>query len=495
MSANLLIADRWEYLAEGNAHVVFTLKNDVDCESSSSDCQNTSQSAIESSITIIQKNSSSSSTLNSSQPSVVMRICKTSSGDEHDLRKERDRSIFVERILKPCIGETYLNLPLDPSPLKVTKEFLSELNSRWRKSGKVPSSRLVQWNADSWSKSAILYRNIRTGHKYTIEIKPKCGFLPTTPLIHPNHRSKYTKHRFGLMQELMSNGHITKGWQTTSDRDNFRPSKYSPLDFFSGEPHRVRSSLEALVNNPQNNIRIWYDGSVILDNEKNCFTEFDRSRNTTGAIESDIVLESATEIFSNREHILSSLLYLQKADIIDVDGASLIYDRLVQICGSNYEAEATLTLASCNSTSFNFEDLIPLPKPKCSALNCLLKEFLSMASGWYQRSAEQVNETRDRCLNLISLLSKDACIWLLQGWLISLCSCDASIMLSMTFNDRIDDEEGQAHQSSSSNGIVHVRNKTVSYAIKLIDIDPKPASKLRGRKIKESILSMSHRGH
>lgn len=482
-NSNLLDPNRWMYLGEGNAHVVLAFSNEPVVRSDDDD-------SLLSSI----PSPALSLSINNSKTQIVMRICKTSHGDENDRLRERHRSAFVERILKPCIGETFLNAPLRPSPLIVTTEFLLAVQTKWRDSGKVPTSRISQWQQTNlWSKMVTLYRNIRTSQQqFTIELKPKCGFLPTTPSIHPNHRSKYKKHRFGLMQGLMKGGYLKKGWQTPSDQDDFTQSKYSPLHLFSREPDRVKYSLEKLIENPQNNLRIWHNSSILLDNTTNIFSTLELSNSKSNEVPmstKDKLVAIITEILSSREPILSSLLSLQKADIIDVDGANLIYDRLVQICGSKDEADTSLIITAPCAMSTSKDDIIPLPKPLCPALSIFLDEIFSFSVG-NSLSDDQMDEAWNRCSKLISSLSRDACIWLLQGWLISLSACDASIMLSIDFFDQTTTRQ-EVQQTQSSNGSFLYDDKLVCYLIKLIDIDSKPTSKLRNRKLKERIFSNS----
>ncbi|CAK0784741.1 hypothetical protein CVIRNUC_007945 [Coccomyxa viridis] len=82
-----------------------------------------------------------------------------------------------------------------------------------------------------------------------VELKPKCGFLPTSACIHPKHAIKREIPRFQLHQHLKcAQGKVQ------------RHSAYNPLDLFSGDVARMQRALRALLRDPQNNLRLFVDG-------------------------------------------------------------------------------------------------------------------------------------------------------------------------------------------------------------------------------------------
>ena len=88
-----------------------------------------------------------------------------------------------------------------------------------------------------------------------VELKPKCGFLPTSPCIrHPMQRrvSRYQLHqRLKLAQGSIS-----------------ALSSYDPLDLFSGDEQRMEAALAALLAQPQNNLRLFWRGSAVVPQER-----------------------------------------------------------------------------------------------------------------------------------------------------------------------------------------------------------------------------------
>ncbi|XP_053157051.1 inositol-pentakisphosphate 2-kinase isoform X2 [Hemicordylus capensis] len=90
-----------------------------------------------------------------------------------------------------------------------------------------------------------------------IEIKPKCGFLPFSS--HISQEIKGTVCRYCMHQHLK----VAKGkWKQLS--------KYCPLDLFSGNKQRMHFALRSLLQEAQNNLKIFKNGELIYgckDNE------------------------------------------------------------------------------------------------------------------------------------------------------------------------------------------------------------------------------------
>ncbi|KAG8436253.1 hypothetical protein GDO86_007378 [Hymenochirus boettgeri] len=85
---------------------------------------------------------------------------------------------------------------------------------------------------------------------FSIEIKPKCGFIPTSAHITKDIKKKIC--RFCMHQHLK----IAKGkWK--------KVSKYCPLDLFSGNKQRMHFALMNLLQESQNNLKVFKNGELI----------------------------------------------------------------------------------------------------------------------------------------------------------------------------------------------------------------------------------------
>ena len=100
---------------------------------------------------------------------------------------------------------------------------------------------------------------------FCVEIKPKCGFLPTSRWIKTEHAVRRDVCHYCMLQKLKE-----------EEGKYRRQSKYCPVDLFSGVGVRVMRALESLVGDPQNNWRVFCDDSALYTEEicqealKNC---------------------------------------------------------------------------------------------------------------------------------------------------------------------------------------------------------------------------------
>eukprot|EP00124_Ichthyophonus_hoferi_P001615 Ihof_evm1s89 gene=Ihof_evmTU1s89 len=90
--------------------------------------------------------------------------------------------------------------------------------------------------------------------KICVELKPKWGYLPSSPYISANQESvKRNTCRFCMHQYTK----VSKGQQK-------EVSLYCPLDLFSGERERILLALKNLLWTPQNNLKIYRSNQPIL---------------------------------------------------------------------------------------------------------------------------------------------------------------------------------------------------------------------------------------
>lgn len=101
-----------------------------------------------------------------------------------------------------------------------------------------------------------------------IEIKPKCGFIPFSS--HITKEIKQHACRYCMHQHLkVANGK----WK--------RMSKYCPLDLFSGNKQRMYIALKSLLQEPQNNLKIFKNGELIFGckDDQDCLMDLNELAN------------------------------------------------------------------------------------------------------------------------------------------------------------------------------------------------------------------------
>ncbi|XP_020551028.1 inositol-pentakisphosphate 2-kinase IPK1 isoform X5 [Sesamum indicum] len=167
----------------------------------------------------------------------------------------------------------------------------------------------------------------------SVEIKPKGGFLPVSEFIAEENAVKKKIIRFKMHQLLkLHQGKIRK------------ISKYDPLDMFSGSKDRVQKAIKSLFLTPQNNFRVFLNGSL-------AFGGMDGSADSASYTLDQAFLDGLKHIIVAKDgmHIkyfleliaetifksglLDRLLEVQKLDAIDIEGAiHAYYDIVSQPC-------------------------------------------------------------------------------------------------------------------------------------------------------------------
>lgn len=185
-------------------------------------------------------------------PDHVLRLIKE--GEiEADLRSIQESVDFVNKVIFPLLIGDYCILQelheLSADEIKEICVKLSSCRPEYRKT----ESRISRYAIKALDLS-ILSPKCETN--YCIEIKPKEGYIAA-------RFRKFSKCYFCLKQFLkLQNGQIKN------------ISEYCPLDLFSGDKMRMRHALLSLVNNPQNNFKIFKDGNIIYS-DKNSLNEFE----------------------------------------------------------------------------------------------------------------------------------------------------------------------------------------------------------------------------
>jgi hypothetical protein len=440
-------------------------------------------------------------------------------------------AVYIQRYLLHsmhpyiCVG--------DPIPL--SWDFLKKLRAKTIGTGRVPSSRKSDWFMDNAAETRVEITEIPYGvllpdyrlleypgfqpqfapaelsKCFSFEMKPKAGYIAFSPLVHPNHRIKYHESRFVSLQYLCRDGISSKGWMRDARESTFRISPYDPLKLFSGDVSAIRQSLIDLLSNCQNNLRVWVDGAQVVGNGGENTNE---SRDDGMEIYSvsDKLLEILSQILA-REAVLKKVLSLQKLDILDADGAFLVYQRMVNQCGGS-EAEAEKEIEKYDDLALSELGHAPHPLlynspflPPSVTSNIVsycreVEEFARVVDD-DASSSKKFDEARNRAMLHVNALTKDECRYLLQNWLLSSSMCDCSVFVTFRMlplhylhtksnstagpstTILMDNPSTMTVDSGRSNSTVEV-----IYQVRLIDCDNKPARKLRHLEKREQPFNM-----
>ncbi|KAM6062164.1 inositol-pentakisphosphate 2-kinase isoform 1-T1 [Chlamydotis macqueenii] len=188
---------------------------------------------------------------------------KTSEEILHHLQNIVD---FGKHVMKQFFGENYVHHgEIIQLPLDFVKQLCLKIQPER------PESRCDK-DMDTLSGYAMCLPNLTRLQTYRfvehrpilcIEIKPKCGFIPFS-----SHVSQEIKHkvcRYCMHQHLkVANGK----WK--------RPSKYCPLDLFSGNKQRMQFALKSLLQEAQNNLKIFKNGELIYGckDDQDCVSDW-----------------------------------------------------------------------------------------------------------------------------------------------------------------------------------------------------------------------------
>ncbi|XP_048200072.1 inositol-pentakisphosphate 2-kinase [Perognathus longimembris pacificus] len=160
---------------------------------------------------------------------------------------------FGKNVMKEFLGENCVHCgEVVQLPLEFVKQLCLKIQSER------PESRCDK-DLDTLSGYAMCLPNLTRLQTYRfaehrpilcVEIKPKCGFIPFSSNV--THEMKHKVCRYCMHQHLKV---ATGKWKQIS--------KYCPLDLYSGNKQRMHFALKSLLQEAQNNLRIFKNGELI----------------------------------------------------------------------------------------------------------------------------------------------------------------------------------------------------------------------------------------
>ncbi|KAJ7957777.1 Inositol-pentakisphosphate 2-kinase [Quillaja saponaria] len=264
--------------------------------------------------------------------------------------------LYVKYVMTPLLGSKYVDAGMR---VLAPREFLEaiEKNIICQR----PAWRIDAAKVDTLCDAVLLLSDHSLFHNgnlegspcVSVEIKPKCGFLPDSRFISEGTAIKKQITRFRLHQALkLHHGEISE------------ISEYNPLDLFSGSKERIHKAIKDLFSTPQNNFRVFLNGALIFggsgggaDNTNIPIAEaFEDELKSIFQGDDGLHTESLLQLVSEAVHksgALERLLEVQKLDNVDVEGAIHAYYDIVNqqcmVCRQLGEEEASKKYTSLHS--------------------------------------------------------------------------------------------------------------------------------------------------
>lgn len=363
----------------------------------------------------------------------------------------------------------------------------------------------------------------------SVEIKPKAGYLSCSPLIDPKRRIKFVQTKYWIHQRLMARGHLKKGWGSLRRDDDEREaviSSYNPLDLFSSERNRIQHALRCLLEHPQNNMRVWHVGKIVIGHE---VPNMNISRSNSILRDvfpqmadnfdlEDAIVDTVSEILV-KEPLLSRLHVGQTLDFIDTDGATLIWNHLVQLCDGDFDKAETL-VDQYQGRIQTIDDIMKDENGNginalCDKISSFREEMQNIHVGEKKKDSDEthlLDKAFRETSELVGHLNKEESVQLLATWLLSLSMCDLSFFVTLSpvptpiTTSSLSMETGTWSQTEDAPGCLAISHGgssigTINFAkyfynVKVVDCDMKPCRKLRNRKQVEAVMDdlFDHRG-
>ncbi|XP_058725325.1 inositol-pentakisphosphate 2-kinase-like [Vicia villosa] len=304
----------------------------------------------------------------------------------HELISSSDKEIagqlYVDHVMKPLLGSKYVDAG---THILVTKEFLMTIEKNV--DSQRPASRVDVSQVDKQCDFALLMSDHSifpqgsqgSSNSISVEIKPKCGFLPLSTFISEGTAIKKKITRFEMHQALkLQRGEISQR------------SVYNPLDLFSESKERVHKAIKNLFTTPQNNFRVFLNGSLTLgglgggaESTDACMAKVleDELHSVIQAGDGQCTENLFTLVTEavHKSGVLNQLLEIQKLDRFDVEGAIHAYYNITfqqcKVCKELSKEQAKL-YSSLHSASLDEslrivkDYLIAATAKDCSLMVC-----------------------------------------------------------------------------------------------------------------------------
>ncbi|KAL5144466.1 Inositol-pentakisphosphate 2-kinase [Glycine soja] len=274
--------------------------------------------------------------------------------------------LFAHHVMKPLLGPKYVDAGM---LVEVPREFLELVEKnviRQRPAWRVDNARVDMHRGSVLlmsDHSLFTHGNLGSSPCISVEIKPKCGFIPLSRFISEGTAIKRRITRFQMHQALkLHQGEVPHTQIFAFDGGSAAAkcihlpviypiylqisllSKYNPLDLFSGSKERIYKAIKDLFTTPQNNFRVFMNGSLIFgglgggaeDTNFGIAKAFENALKSVIQADNGLCTENLLTLVAEavkKSGVLDRLLDVQKLDNVDIEGAiHAYYDITRQQC-------------------------------------------------------------------------------------------------------------------------------------------------------------------
>jgi Inositol-pentakisphosphate 2-kinase len=503
-----LLPGEWQYISEGNANIV--LRSVADPASPGS-----------------------------AHNDRVLRIAKASIPES-----SATSMAYARDIVAPLFGRQYVDLDHEVTLLdSEVQQLLAEIaahrapgrlastdDSGLRSEGAVVTrDKTSMWlpTADI-SSSSSGSSSSNASSVLTLEIKPKLGASPRSLLVPQGHsRLKYSIDRYTALQRYKM--HMQEQGEGVPWGSMQSVGEYKPVQFFTGGVKGLQQSFTALMQCPQNKLKVFVNGALVPLNHSSTAASDDAADNvqqqqsaeqstasyTAVAAAASSTLGITAEALSttvadvlHAEPLISNILATQQLDLIEVEGAVAVCNRLLQLCSNNEETVNTLLQEAAlgNGWSANHND--------CAQRFEHLKDVLYTDEPHTLSEAELHTKHVAACEAVDTVLSTDDCVLLLTLWSLAQAAADCSIMLSLSKRTAAGSSADSSSVPNDDNNTVmaaadvSVRNGNklqssdsagqigdISYCLCAVDVGPKPSNQLQKQQKREPLIWQAVAAH
>lgn len=250
---------------------------------------------------------------------------------------------------------------------------------------------------------------------------------------------------------------------TRCNAGNDDPPRYSPADLLSGEHCRILSALDALRRRRAHSLRVFYDGRVMLADDIPIDEEFASREEAFKSRYCEYAIKASARVLAKSDFAFG-ILETQRLDYIDALGAEKVWSKLVRVCGGDErQAEAAVWNAY-----FIDEDSHPDIIDKVR----IARTHLSYPSSAYARE-HHCDDNVKKAENYLESLETEVAARILADFMISSVIKDCSVMVSMLVRSK------DYVPSNADNYVTLDDGSVCVYCVDIVDLEPKPVSKIR----------------